>query len=60
MRHNALRDLNAELQAEVCKDITVDPNLLPLDNEEISGASAHRAAPDISSRFVEYFSKDFL
>ena len=50
MRHNALRDLNAELQAEVCKDITIEPSLLPLDNEEISGTSANRAAPDISSR----------
>ena len=50
MRHNALRDLNAELQSEVCKDVTVEPNLLPLDNEEISGTSANRAAPDISSR----------
>ena len=55
MRHNALRDLNAELQAEVCKDITVEPNLLPLDNEDtgtLSGASAVRAEPDtgISSR----------
>ena len=50
MRHNTLRDLNAELQSEVCKDVTVEPNLLPLDNEEISGTSANRAAPDISSR----------
>ena len=50
MRHNALRDLNAELQGEVCKDITIEPSLLPLDTEEISGTSANRAAPDISSR----------
>ena len=50
MRHNALRDLNAELQSEVCKDVTIEPSLIPLDNEEISGTSANRAAPDVSSR----------
>ena len=50
MRHNALRDLNAELQGEVCKDITIEPTLIPLDNEEVSGTSAARAATDISSR----------
>lgn len=51
LRHNALRDLNAELQREVCKDVVVEPQLLPLEQDlEISGTSANRAAPDISSR----------
>ena len=50
MRHNALRDLNAELQSEVCKDVQTEPRLLPLNNEEVEGTSADRAAPDISSR----------
>ena len=50
IRHNALRDFNTELQSEVCKDITIEPSLLPLDSEEISGTSANRAAPDIYSR----------
>ena len=50
MRHNMLRDLNAELQNEVCKDVITETRLLPLDNEEVSGTSADRAAPDISSR----------
>ena len=50
MRHNALRDLNAELQSEICKDVIIEPSLLPVNNEEISGTSANRAAPDISSR----------
>ena len=50
MRHNALRDLNAELQQEVCKDIIIEPCLLPINSEEVSGTSANRAAPDISSR----------
>ena len=50
MRHNALRDLNADLQTEVCRDVKTEPRLLPLNNEEIDGTSADRAAPDISSR----------
>ena len=50
MRHNALRDLNAELQGEVCRDVVTEPHLLPVNNEEITGTTADRAAPDISSR----------
>ena len=50
MRHNNLRDLNAEMQREVCRDVVVEPDLLPLDREEIQGAQGDRAAPDISSR----------
>ena len=50
MRHNNLRDLNAELQREVCRDVVVEPQLLPLDSEEVQGVQGDRAAPDISSR----------
>ena len=50
MRHNALRDLNAELQSEVCRDVQTEPRLLPVGNEEITGTKAERAAPDVSSR----------
>ena len=50
MRHNNLRDLNADLQREVCRDVVVEPQLLPINNEEVEGTQADRAAPDISSR----------
>ena len=50
MRHNALRDLNAEIQGEVCKDVVIEPSLIPLGNEEISGTRADGARTDISSR----------
>ena len=50
MRHNNLRDLNEAFQREVCRDVVNEPNLIPLENEEISGTQADRAAPDISSR----------
>ena len=32
MRHNNLRDLNAELQREVCRDVVVEPPLLPINS----------------------------
>ena len=50
MRHNALRDMNADLQSEVCRDVVTEPSLLPVNNEEITGAKGDRARPDISSR----------
>ena len=50
MRHNNLRDLNADLQREVCQDVVVEPRLLPLDGEDIQGVQGDQAAPDISSR----------
>lgn len=50
MRHNNLRDLNISLQNEVCRDVVSEPKLLPLENEEVDGTQADRAAPDISSR----------
>ena len=50
MRHNDLRDLNCELQREVCRDVQVEPQLLPLESSEVDGVQGDRAAPDISSR----------
>ncbi len=50
MRHNNLRDLNGNLQREVCRDVVLEPQLIQLANEEVSGTQADRAAPDISSR----------
>ena len=52
MRHNHLRDLNAEMQREVCRDVVIEPNLIPLDNEELDDGTARgdKNAPDISSR----------
>ena len=46
MRHNALRDLNAEMQREVCRDVVVEPQLLPVEGDNIEGTTADCAAPD--------------
>ena len=50
MRHNNIQDLNEEFQREVCRDVVHEPHLIPLENEQVSGTMADRAAPDISSR----------
>jgi hypothetical protein len=49
MRHNNIRDLNAELKREICRDVVTEPALIPLDNEEIFGTDADRAATVVSS-----------
>ena len=50
MRHNNLRDLNINMQKEVCRDVVSEPRLLLITDQEIEGTAADRAAPDISSR----------
>jgi hypothetical protein len=50
MRHNNLRDLNIVMQKEVCRDVVSEPRLLPVNDDEVEGTTADRAAPDISSR----------
>ena len=49
MRHNRVRDLEAEMMAEVCRDVKTEPLLLPLDNEmDRSGNVAQQARLDVS------------
>ena len=40
MRHNEVRDLTANLMAEVCHDVYIEPTLQPVTGECLSGASA--------------------
>ena len=49
MRHNAIRDLEAELLREVCKDVKTEPELLPLGNLELHGNIAEKARLDVSA-----------
>ena len=35
MRHNCIRDLEAEIMQEVCSDVRIEPELMPLDNRAI-------------------------
>lgn len=49
MRHNCVRDLEAELMKEVCRDVKIEPELLPLgENQMITGNNAEKARLDVS------------
>ena len=44
IRHNEIRDLTATLLTEVCKDVSIEPELQPLTDEELTGATANSQA----------------
>ena len=49
LRHNRLRDLEAEFMREVCHDVKVEPDLLHLENEQTRGGNvSERARLDVS------------
>ncbi len=53
IRHNELRDLDASLLAQVCKDVAIEPSLLPLTGEILALTSANtydNARLDIKAR----------
>ncbi len=55
LRHNKVRDLEASFLSEVCKDVVVEPRLLPLTGEVFrlkSTKTENDAHPDISARDV--------
>ena len=50
MRHNNIRDLEASLLKEICKDVKVEPELLPLNNSETQSSNvAEKARLDVSA-----------
>lgn len=55
VRHNEIRDLTANLLTEVCKDVCVEPELQPVQPQQLSGAAANAqdgARVDISANGV--------
>ena len=53
MRHNRVRDLEAELMREVCSDVKIEPTLLPLANaNNVNGNTAEKARLDVSGNGV--------
>ena len=45
----------------MCKDLVIEPALIPLDNEQITGTDADCAALDVSSRGkLNTFEQTFL
>lgn len=50
MRHNHIRDVEAELLNEVCKDVRIEPPLLPVSGEKSgNGNNADGARLDVSA-----------
>ena len=41
IRHNEIRDLTATLLTEVCNDVRIEPELQPVTDEALSGATAN-------------------
>ena len=41
IRHTEIRDLTANLLTEVCNDVCIEPELLPIDGEVFTGASSY-------------------
>ena len=49
MRHDNIRNLEAEFLREVCSDVKIEPQLLPLVNLGLNGTNAEKARLDVSS-----------
>ena len=52
MRHNALRDVEANLMQKVCTDVKIEPMLMPTEAEQATSTTADRARLDVSGRGI--------
>ena len=62
MRHNCIRDLEAEIMQEVCSDVRIEPELMPIDNNLMrNGSNSENARLDVSGIGVRGpFERTFL
>ena len=59
MNPKHVQDTNAKIMKEVCSDIKIEPNMLPVDMDNIIEKNADNARLNISPRGV-WRSKHFL
>ena len=52
MRHNKIRDFEANLLQRVCNDVEVEPQLQPLNGETIYDLDGNDARPGIRARWA--------
>ena len=52
MRHNNIRDFEANLMRLVCNDVETEPPLQPLQGEKTGGLTGDEARPDIRARGI--------
>ena len=50
IRHNNIRDFNANLLRQVCNDVEVEPALQPVDGEQVRGLAGDDVRADIRAR----------
>ena len=61
IRHNRVRDFEAQLLTEICNDVENEPPLQPLEGEIINGLTGVNAKPDVRARgFWREGQNDFL
>ena len=48
MRHNRVRDLEADLMKEVCHNVQVEPELLPIERDSLAGNTKKKARLDVA------------
>ena len=49
MRHNALRDTEARFLTDICKDVKIEPKLIPVTRDDIRGNVQEKARLDVSA-----------
>ena len=52
IRHNNIRDFEANLLKKVCSDVETEPQLQAMNGEGINGLTGDNAKPDIRARGV--------
>ena len=50
IRHNKVRDFEAQLLTKICNDVDIEPPLQPLEGEIINGLTGVNAKPDVRAR----------
>ena len=50
MRHDNVRDFEANLLRKICNDVETEPRLQPLEGEGVNGLAGDDARPDIRAR----------
>ena len=49
IKHNEIRDITANLLSEVCNDVRIEPDLQPIDGEQLTGNVEDGARLDIAA-----------
>ena len=50
IRHNRVKDFEAQLLTEICNDVEIEPPLQPLEGEIFNGLTSINAGPDVLAR----------